>query len=399
MLLCVVFNTVAWANLGPKETLSQWNDTGNISREPRVRTEADAAYEKMLDPIAGSPATGKSVGGIIDLFVDDLFGTGGTEMEQRVLGGLRKDFQVGSEWRLQWCDLHRTKNSLDKGSSIRIVHSSKTTKGHWWIGGDPSGTKRSTIKQDRTPSSFTTRSQLIVSRRLPRWKTGVIIYEKVYASPRPSPMISFKDNWMNELDSEVAGSSKDTQRIQPKPKTQLSSTVRPVCGQESTKEIEKRTVFDHEDVIDSTSTVRPVCGLESTKRCVLTPTKVEDQTRMGRSVGGSKGGTQQWFQSTRTVTCSCETSRTSPSSRACEKDRKSSSSTSTSIRLVAEKHLQPIQQKVEGDDPRIGQCGVIRVVRNCTKSTMFSLSCLLESMNCVLHLRTMFGWQRTQKKV
>ena len=39
---------------------------------------------------------------------------------------------------------------------------------------------------------------------------------------------------MCDLDSEVAGSSKDTQRIQPKPKTQLSSTLRPVGGQEST---------------------------------------------------------------------------------------------------------------------------------------------------------------------
>ena len=53
-------------------------------------------HEKMLDPIAGTPATGKTVVGIIHLSVDDLFGTGGTEMEQRVLSRLGKDFQVGS---------------------------------------------------------------------------------------------------------------------------------------------------------------------------------------------------------------------------------------------------------------------------------------------------------------
>ena len=104
-------------------------------------------------------------------------------------------------------------------------------------------------------------------------------------SPRPPPKISYKENWMNELDSEVAGSSKDTQRIQPKPKTQLSSTERPVCGQGSTKEIEKGTMFDHEDVKHSTSTVRRVCGSESTKSCVLMPRKIkEDQTRTGRPV-------------------------------------------------------------------------------------------------------------------
>ena len=54
----------------------------------------DAALEKMLDPLAGSPATRKSVVGIINLFVDDLFGTGGTEIEQRVQARLKKDFKL-----------------------------------------------------------------------------------------------------------------------------------------------------------------------------------------------------------------------------------------------------------------------------------------------------------------
>ena len=89
-------------------------------------------------------------------------------------------------------------------------------------------------------------------------ESGDIIFEKVYVSPRPPPTISYKDNWTCDLDSDIAGSSKDTQRIQPKAKTQLSSSVRPVCGQESTKEIEKRIMFDQDDVTDATSTVRPV---------------------------------------------------------------------------------------------------------------------------------------------
>ena len=57
----------------------------------------EAAFEKKtLDPTAGSPATGKSVARIISLFVDDLFGAGGNEMEQRVLTRRRTYFQVGS---------------------------------------------------------------------------------------------------------------------------------------------------------------------------------------------------------------------------------------------------------------------------------------------------------------
>ena len=66
-------------------------------------------------------------------------------------------------------------------------------------------------------------------------KSEEIIYQKVFVSPRPPPKISYKDNWMNDLDSDVAGSSKDTQQIQPKPKTQLSRTERRVGGLKSTQ--------------------------------------------------------------------------------------------------------------------------------------------------------------------
>ena len=41
---------------------------------------------------------------------------------------------------------------------------------------------------------------------------GEIIYEKVYASPRTPPKISFKDYWMKELGSEVVGGSADSQQ-------------------------------------------------------------------------------------------------------------------------------------------------------------------------------------------
>ena len=59
----------------------------------------------------------------------------------------------------------------------------------------------SSIKLERTQSSFTTHSQLIVSRKF--------IYENVYVSPRPPSKISQKHDWMKELGSEVVGSSKD----------------------------------------------------------------------------------------------------------------------------------------------------------------------------------------------
>ena len=45
-----------------------------------------------------------------------------------------------------------------------------------------------------------------------RMETEEIINEKVYESPRFPPKISFKDNWMKELGSEVARQAEDNQQ-------------------------------------------------------------------------------------------------------------------------------------------------------------------------------------------
>ena len=112
----------------------------------------------------------------------------------------------------------------------------------------------SSIKQDVMQSIilYDTLSACCISKVVVM-EYGQIIYEKVYASPRPPPTISFTDNWMKELDSEVAGSSKDTQRIQPKPKTQQSRTVRPVGGQQFTQKADK-FVIDDDDMDSDTVT-------------------------------------------------------------------------------------------------------------------------------------------------
>ena len=91
------------------------------------------------------------------------------------------------------------------------------------------------IQQNVVQSSFTIHFPAYCIPKAVVMESGEIIYEKVFVSPRPPPTISFKDNWMKELDSDIAGNSKDTQRIEPKPKTQLSRTGRPVGGQQSTQ--------------------------------------------------------------------------------------------------------------------------------------------------------------------
>ena len=113
------------SKIGTKRTLHRGHGTNDISLESRARSEGDAAFEKVLeDPIEGRPATGNSVAGIVNLFVYDLFGTGGTEMEQRCPSWTQKtDFQVGSE---DWNDVLftgqriRWMKDLALGSSIEV---------------------------------------------------------------------------------------------------------------------------------------------------------------------------------------------------------------------------------------------------------------------------------------
>ena len=93
----------AWEHL-IQGSIAQRNGTKDAFSESRDRSQLEAAFGETLDPTAGSPATGKSVAGTINLCVDDLIETGGNDMEQRVLTRLRKIF---SSWfrRLECCSL------------------------------------------------------------------------------------------------------------------------------------------------------------------------------------------------------------------------------------------------------------------------------------------------------
>ena len=105
-----------------------------------------------------------------------------------------------------------------------------------------------------------------------RMETGEVIYEKVYESPLPPPKISFKDNWMKELGSEVAGGGKDSQQTQPKTKIPIVRTGRLVLAEQpsgsSAQEIDKRVLLGDKDAdehvdADQVRTGRPVGSEQS----------------------------------------------------------------------------------------------------------------------------------------
>ena len=170
--------------------------------------------------------------------------------------------------------------------------------------------------------------------------TGEIIYEKVYASPRPPPKISFQDNWMKELGSEVAGGH--DQQTQPKPKHPIVRTVRLVLAEQpsrsSGQEIDKRVLLERESI--NVRTGRPVdsCVPVSVERLdqdkdadenvdadqVTTVRPVESEQSIGLFTQREEIDID--FRVSWIATCSCETSRKFSCSRTREEDRESSSS-------------------------------------------------------------------------
>ena len=87
-------------------------------------------------------------------------------------------------------------------------------------------------------------------------ETGQIIYEKENSSPRPPPKISFQDNWMKELGSEVAGHGESSQQTQPKTTNPIVRTGRPVSTEQtfssSAQEIDKRFLLGCESTNERT---------------------------------------------------------------------------------------------------------------------------------------------------
>ena len=114
-MLYVLYSTQTCKQNWNRACYTQGHDTHAISLESCARSQGDVAFERMLDPFEGSPATGKSVAGILKLFVDAIFG----QMARMMYFSKDKEF-VG--WKI-----------FNHDQALKSVQ-----KGGWRIGGDPS---------------------------------------------------------------------------------------------------------------------------------------------------------------------------------------------------------------------------------------------------------------------
>ena len=84
-----------------------------------------------------------------------------------------------------------------------------------------------------------------------KMKTGEILYEKVYESPRMPPKISLRHDWRNELGSEVTRQAESSQQTQPKTPNPIVRTGRLVSteppSRSSVEEIDTRFLLGCEN--------------------------------------------------------------------------------------------------------------------------------------------------------
>ena len=136
-----------------------------------------------------------------------------------------------------------------------------------------------------------------------RMETGEVIYEKVYASPRPPPKISLKHDWKRELvsedgqrpDGQVVQQFKSSQSNQPTPNPDHDRTRQPVVGTDPriassgrktsrSQEIETRSF--HEEAVKHDRTGQPVVGTGALQTRSSDDSKsfnVEDKTAHDRT--------------------------------------------------------------------------------------------------------------------
>ena len=138
---------------------------------------------------------------------------------------------------------HKDPDTIDLNTPRHAQHMHKAWKRHqntvYWV--DINLALKKGLKFYQTRSNAIILHETLPAYCIPkvvRMETGEVIYEKVYASPRPPPKISLKHDWMKELRSEVAlrpdgqvvQQCKSSQLNQPNPNRDHDRTGQPVVG-------------------------------------------------------------------------------------------------------------------------------------------------------------------------
>ena len=239
-------------------------------------------------------------------------------------------------------------------SCLVQTKSMEETSKHGVLGWHQTGSKRkdsSSIKHNRTQSSFTTHFQLFVSRRLSWWNLKKS-YPRKYMRHLdllqrfPLTTIGWK-NWIQKLLEARKTPNESNQR----PKIQLLEQGDLFCQSNNLVRVFRKSKMFLTWLLEHRWKIKVTCFLPVVCQCLLnvqikTKTQTKnvdaDPVRTGRPVYEQPPGfvhtvrgLRHRLQGVGITTCSCQRSRKFPRSRAREADWKSSSSRNTSSRFAA----------------------------------------------------------------
>ena len=155
-----------------------------------------------------------------------------------------------------------------------IKHCKRHQDAVYWVDINLAITKRLKFYQTRSNAIILQETLTAYCiRKVVRLKTGEVLYEKAYMSPRPPPQISLKHEWKRELgsehaqQSEVGQLSRSFQSNQPILNPIRERMERPVIKDDVSTVLDERKTFlfeeidvnsFHEEPSSSERTVRPV---------------------------------------------------------------------------------------------------------------------------------------------
>ena len=196
---------------------------------------------------------------------------------------------------------HKDPDTIDLGAPRLAQYMHKTWKKHQntvcWV--DINLALEKGLKFYQTRSNAIILHETLPACCIPkvvRMETGEVIFEKVFASPRPPPKISLKHDWMKELGSEVAQRPdgqvvqqvKSSQLNQPNPNPDHDRTGQPVVGCDPrtasggrktsrSQEIETRSF--HVEAVTHDRTGQPVVGRDTNHEPGAPQTRSSDDSK------------------------------------------------------------------------------------------------------------------------
>ena len=199
-------------------------------------------------------------------------------------------------------DNHKDPEHIDFSAPRRAQYLHSAWKKHqdavFWVDIDVAIRKGLTFYQTR--STAITLQGILPAYCIPkvvRMKTGEVLYEKAYMSPRLPPKISSRHDWTKELGSEVARQPREEIAQQPRGEVSRQAKFfqptqpipKPICDRSGQLDNKHEVFVDEGETpwsreIKETSSHEELCSSDRSGQLDITPSVIEAQTNLSEEI-------------------------------------------------------------------------------------------------------------------